>query len=169
MTPACMEYVQSALARFPAAGLVLEIGSLNVNGSVRELFADRGKFYWYAGIDRQNGPGVDYVGEIGDLVPKFASLLDVGWGDFGVVVSTEAFEHDATFWNTIQMAHRALRKDGLFIVTTRNIGFPRHDYPSDLYRFTADGLRAVLEWAGFTVLEAVDDLVGQGTFSVAKK
>lgn len=169
MTPACMEYVRSVLERFPVKGPVLELGSYNVNGSVRELFADMSRFPNYIGMDMRPGPGVDFVCETSNPIqcwPGTALAMEY-W--FGVVVTTEMLEHDRCFWETIGKAKDKLVSGGHIIITTRNIGFPRHDYPSDYYRFTADGLRAVLNWAGFTVLEAIDDPDDQGTFSVALK
>ena len=40
---------------------VLEIGSLDINGSVRPLFEDA---EYYLGIDMQEGPGVDLVAKM---------------------------------------------------------------------------------------------------------
>jgi len=161
MTPACMNYIQSALERFPCSGPVLEVGSYNVNGSVRELFADRERFPTYLGIDIRPGPGVDMVDS--------AATLRRGPRSFGIIVSTEMLEHDPCFWVSVQAMHTLLSQNGYCLLTTRNIGFKRHDYPSDYFRFTADGLGMAMRWAGFHILEAVDDLEDQGTFAVGQK
>jgi SAM-dependent methyltransferase len=60
---------------------VLEIGSRNVNGSVREYFGDAD----YLGIDRRQGAGVDLV------------LDAVNWQTdlrFDAIVCCEVFEHE---------------------------------------------------------------------------
>jgi len=88
---------------------------------------------------------------------------------FDCVVTTEMLEHDARFWISILQFNRVLRAGGFLLVTTRNVGFWRHDYPSDFWRFTADGLRELFKWGGFVVLEALDDEADQGTYAVGRK
>jgi hypothetical protein len=78
-------------------------------------------------------------------------------------------EHDARVWVSVQEFFRVLKPGGYLIVTTRNIGFPFHEYPHDYWRFTADGLRVLLEWAKFTVLDAKDDWQDHGSFATGKK
>lgn len=172
MTPACMEYVRSAIERFPLSGPVLEIGSYNVNGSVRELFSAKTRFQDYVGMDMRAGAGVDYVcsTEYPEIEWAHPNVQRCGaFSKFSVIVSTEMLEHDRYFWKTLDSCSKVLSEGGHIVITTRNICFPRHDYPSDYYRFTSDGLRAVLEWAGFTVLEAIDDPADQGTFATGQK
>ncbi len=75
---------------------VLEIGSLNINGTVRDFFTtDR-----YLGVDVGPGEGVDLVANGEDL--QYAD----GW--FDVAVSAECFEHNPewlrTFTNMTRMA-----------------------------------------------------------------
>jgi SAM-dependent methyltransferase len=82
---------------------VLEVGSMNVNGSVRDLFDGE-----YIGIDREPGPGVDYVFD--------AAHFD-GAQTFDVVVSTEALEHAPDPTAIIGCAWRALGPGGTLILT----------------------------------------------------
>lgn len=83
---------------------VLEIGSYNVNGSVRPLFwsADT-----YVGIDLRPGPGVDVVGRAADLDRT----------GFDTVVCCETLEHDPEPVVTIAAAWRALKPGGWLILT----------------------------------------------------
>ena len=61
---------------------VLEIGSLDINGSVRPMFKPfQGN---YVGIDMQEGPGVDIVAD----AAKF-----INFEAYDVVVCAEVFEH----------------------------------------------------------------------------
>lgn len=65
---------------------VLEIGSLNINGSVRQYFEN----CEYIGIDAKDGKDVDWWGIAHEYNEK-------PFGYFDVVISTETLEHDP-FW-----------------------------------------------------------------------
>lgn len=149
MNYAVMDYVSSVLSRCDnIQGETLELGSYDVNGSVRSLFADRERFPGYLGIDIRDGPGVD--------LRMVAS--DMHWRNrFNVIVSTEMLEHDSRFWRTAIKIYFALKPMGHLILTTRNVGYERHDYPSDYWRFTADGLKELFQSVGLRTIEAIDD------------
>ena len=158
MTSEVMEFVRDCLADYPIKGKVLELGSMDVNGSVRDLFADRERFPTYVGVDMQKGKGVDVVAMANDLPQGDRSV--------SVVVTTEMLEHDPRPWETIMETSRVLAAGGWFIVTTRNFMFPRHDYPSDLWRFSPEGLEELFSFGGFVTTKTV---VGhdRGTFGLA--
>ena len=112
---------------------VLEIGSMNINGTPRHHFTDCN----YLGVDWRNGPDVDLISFGHDVQ-----------GDFDVVISTETLEHDAYWQDTLDAMHsRLLRNPGLLIVTTAafsrdkhrlETGYKRHYrnmQPDDLWRF----------------------------------
>jgi SAM-dependent methyltransferase len=122
---------------------VLEIGSLDLNGSVRLLFAGD-----YTGIDRKEGDGVDLVMD--------GHALDFLDHQFDVVVSTSALEHDPEFWRTLAEVRRVLRPGGYFILTTVSWGFFEHDKP-DYYRFMPDVYPLLMELAGCDVVEWRED------------
>jgi len=96
---------------------VLEIGSLDINGGVRPLFAELVAGGAYIGIDAQPGPGVDVVAD-GSV---YKSNLP-----FSVVVTTEVFEHTALWPKIIRNAHKLLVPGGLFIATMAGEGRHRH-------------------------------------------
>jgi SAM-dependent methyltransferase len=101
------------IARQVAHLAVLEIGSLNVNGGIRDLFPG-----WdYLGIDLQDGPGVDVVAD--------GSTFDTP-KRFDVVVSCEAFEHTANWKQVCGNAVRLLRPGGIFMGTAAGPGRPAH-------------------------------------------
>lgn len=162
MTTGCEVWVADLLARKRAIkGDVLEVGSLDVNGSIRRLFADRHRFPSYLGIDMRGGPGVD-LEATGDNLP-------FDDGRFAIVVALEMLEHDRRFWLTLAECHRVLRPGGHLIVTTRAFGFPRHEHPHDYWRFTTEGLVAALEWAGFELADAIEDHDDLGIFGFARR
>lgn len=101
-------FVRRALeGRDLAGAAVLELGSYNVNGSVRPLFVERG-IASYHGIDRREGPGVDEMADAAEYGAR---------NKFDVVVTTEMLEHAPDPQACIQMAKRALKPGGLLIVT----------------------------------------------------
>jgi len=121
-------------ARGPFAR-VLELGSRNINGTIRDAFpATR----TYIGLDMIAGPGVDVVATTHDL-----ETVD-GLGRFDAVVATSFFEHDRRFWVTLVGVRQALKPGGWFFVTVPDQVFPVHEYPGDYYRFTEQAIREVL-------------------------
>lgn len=134
----------------------LEVGSRNVNGSCRGLFCGP-----YVGVDLCAGPGVDVTAD--------AHALPVPPGSVEVVICTEMLEHDKAPWMTIREIARALVWGGHAIITARGIGFPKHNYPADYWRFTADGMRILLEQGGLAAVEVIDDPGASGVFALARK
>jgi SAM-dependent methyltransferase len=113
----------------------LEVGSLDVNGSVRRHFAGD-----YVGVDMRDGPGVDIVGT--------ADALPFPDGAFDVVVSTEMLEHDPSPWLSLAEMRRVLRPGGHLLLTTRGNGFGEHHEPDDFWRFMPGSMPRLLELAG---------------------
>lgn len=136
-TPACIEFTKLEFARTNLANVsVLEVGSFDVNGSVRGA-AEQYAPQRYVGVDIANGPGVDVVCAAGDLVEMF------GEESFDVVVSTEMLEHVPDWKSAIMQMKRVLRPGGSLILTTRSPGFHLHGYPADFWRFSAQDMRVI--------------------------
>jgi len=94
-------------------GPLLEIGSLDVNGSLRDLIDVDD----WTGIDLEAGPGVDVV----------ASGHDFGDDEaYATVVSSECLEHDPGWDLTLRNALRVLRPGGLLLLTCATTG--RHEH-----------------------------------------
>ncbi len=93
---------------------VLEIGSWDTNGSVRNSF----KECKYIGVDIASGPGVDIVGQGQDL--KFDNAF------FDTVISCECFEHNPYWKETFNNMVRMLKPGGLCIVTCATLGRKEH-------------------------------------------
>lgn len=91
---------------------VLEIGSLDINGSVRGIFNSTR----YIGVDLDEGPSVDVICQGQELTYEDKS--------FDVAVSAECFEHNPywleTFLNMCRMASKFV------IFTCASDGRPEH-------------------------------------------
>jgi SAM-dependent methyltransferase len=84
---------------------VLEVGSLDINGSVRKHFT----LCRYTGIDLSKGKGVDLVHDISQ------PLLNKG--QFDVVISTEMLEHARHWKDCLVNMYNLVLTGGLFILT----------------------------------------------------
>lgn len=114
-----LEYVRTVLQQAGPKcllGRVVEWGSLNINGSVRELFPDAQE---YVGVDVAEGPGVDWVGWAHDFPLETA-------GEFDVSVSTEMLEHDPFWEKSLDCMVKALRPGGLLVGTCAGPGRGEH-------------------------------------------
>lgn len=129
----------------------LEVGSLDVNGSVRSFFTGP-----YVGVDMRPGPGVDRVAT--------ADALPFNDGEFQVVVSTEMLEHDPAPWLSLAEMGRVLRRGGHLLLTTRGNGFGEHNEPSDYWRFMPEARGRMLELASCSPVEMALDPEVPGVF-----
>lgn len=152
-----MDFVSGLKQRFPEyfrRGRVLEVGSLDINGSVRQFFEDCD----YTGVDLGEGKGVDLVAKGENL-----AYLD---DSFDVVASCECFEHNpewaATLRNMIRMC------SGLVFFSCATTGRPEHgtrrsnpqDAPfcGDYYRnLTEDDVRQEVDLSAFKVYEFISN------------
>ncbi len=116
------QFCQRIQTRFPNAfrgGRVLDVGSLDINGNNRALF-DASE---YVGIDVAAGANVDVI--------CLAHEYPVDGPDFDTIISTEAFEHDRHFAQTLPAIVRLLRRDGLLLFTCATTGRARHGTPRE--------------------------------------
>jgi hypothetical protein len=144
MTPEILEWAKGVRQRFPfKSGRVLEVGSYNVNGTIRDVFPDATE---YIGIDQREGPCVDLVAHGREVEIRF------GAASFDTVVCCETLEHDPAFWLTVNAMRNALVRGGYMMVTTPSINFPIHRFPLDCYRFAEDAYREFI----FHDLEILD-------------
>lgn len=144
-------------------GRVLEVGSLNVNGTVRDVFQPMASEY--IGIDMTEGKGVDIVMNAHDLLDKF------GPESFDIVICSETLEHDNKPWVTVPQLHALLKPAGILIVTTPTTGFPEHRYPCDYFRYMEDAYREFI-FENITILNislVKDDAGYPGICCVGRK
>ena len=112
-----LAYIKSLKDKFPEFfkdKKVLEVGSLDVNGSIRPFFENCG----YLGVDVGPGKAVDLVcrGEDIDYPDNF----------FDTVLSCECFEHNPNYKETLLNMIRMLKPEGLLVFTCATTGRKEH-------------------------------------------
>ncbi len=108
------EKVREQYPEFFSNQRVLEVGSLNINGTVRDFFSN----CVYTGVDVADGPSVDIVAQGQDLTFPDNS--------FDVAVSAECFEHNPYWRETFVNMVRMTRPGGLVVFTCAAEGRPEH-------------------------------------------
>jgi predicted SAM-dependent methyltransferase len=103
-------------------GDVLEVGSLNVNGSVRDLVPNA------IGCDMRKGPNVDVVCDAERLIEKF------GANKFDAVMTFDAFEHMEDWRWCVTAMWGVLKTNGWLVMTMASPAKGRHAYPDDYWR-----------------------------------
>ncbi len=125
---------------------ILDVGSRDVNGSVRPALLVKGAAE-YVGVDLQAGPGVDVVCDAARIVERF------GAESFDLVVSTCALEHMEDILGAVSNIKRICRPEGLILLAVPFV-WPRHDYPGDYWRFSMRQLCAL--FADCTILQVAE-------------
>lgn len=92
---------------------VLDIGSLDINGNNRYLFDN----YNYTGVDIGEGKNVDVVSKGHEFKPGL---------QYDIVISTECFEHDKYWKETIRNCIDLLKPGGLFLFSCATTGRQEH-------------------------------------------
>ena len=95
---------------------VLDCGSLDVNGCLREFFT--GKRTTYIGVDIVKGPNVNLICKVHEL--KIPTPL------FDTVVSAEMLEHDEFWRESLAQMYKVLKPGGLMAI--RCAGPTRHEH-----------------------------------------
>lgn len=124
---------------------VLDIGALDINGNNKVLFEES----HYLGLDVALGRNVDIVSKGHEL-----GLPDE---TFDTIISTECFEHDQYYPETIKNIYRMLKPGGLFLFTCATTGRPEHGTrrttPED-----APLLQGFTEWSDYYKNLTEDDI-----------
>lgn len=108
-----VERVKKKHPRFFVLKRVLDVGSLDINGSTRKHF----RKCEYTGIDVGEGPGVDRVIEVHKLR---------GEAKYDVVISTSMLEHDRHWERSLAAMYRLLVPRGLLLLTCAGPDFHEH-------------------------------------------
>jgi SAM-dependent methyltransferase len=115
--PEQLEFIGMLKLAFPGffcSGRALEVGSLDINGSIRGFFEGG----VYIGLDVDLGPGVDVVCQ--------GQEYDAPDGSFDTVISCEAMEHNPYWKETIANMIRVCRPGGLVVMTCATTGRAEH-------------------------------------------
>lgn len=144
--------------RFPR---VLEIGSLDINGSQAAYsylghgprWVDQIGCEEYIGLDLIEGAGVSLVANAHDI--------PLEEGSFDLVLSMNMLEHDSDPQATISEAYRVLRKGGTMLLTTVNQEWGEHAFlgGGDTETYNRITLAQFAEWiaaAGFKGSEVIE-------------
>lgn len=126
-------------------GRGLDIGGRDVNGHCRDLFPAIG---WTV-LDIDPGPGVDIVADASTWTPD---------REYDLVLSTEVFEHTASWPEICATAYRACAPGGLLVLTMAGPGRGAHSAvdggplrAGEYYgNVSPDELRTVLTAIGWT-------------------
>jgi SAM-dependent methyltransferase len=119
------EGLKVAMPQFFYGVKVLEMGSLNVNGTLRDLFVEPE----YTGVDVIAGKDVDIVGTFHEI--------DFADKQFDVVCSVNSLEHDIYFNKTLPKMYALLTPGGLLFI-------------SAAYKWVEHGTRKHTPWASGT-------------------
>jgi SAM-dependent methyltransferase len=134
----CQSFFDAYTASFSAKQhvKVIEIGSQNVNGTLRDTCPTS---FEYIGVDFQQAKGVDIVLNDPYVLPFEDNSVDI-------VLSSSCFEHSEMFWLVFLEIMRVLKPDGIFYLNAPSAG-SFHRYPVDCWRFYPDSGKALVQWA----------------------
>lgn len=136
MDSATKRFMQSHADKF--TGTVLDVGSLDVNGSLRDVINVT------VGIDMRSGRGVDVVCPVEDILTEFEQQFDA-------CVSAGTLEHVEDWKAFVNNTWDIVRDGGWLVMTMASMGKGRHNYPNDYWRFTLDQIKQLYptaEWVG---------------------
>ena len=139
---------------------VIEVGSYNVNGSLRNIIEEMSPAE-YIGVDITEGPGVDIICNADDLVKKF------GENSFDIVISTEMMEHIRNWREVISNLKKLCKPNGIILITTRSYGFEYHGWPYDFWRYEVEDMKEIFSDCNIQSLEP--DNLHSGVFIKAIK
>jgi hypothetical protein len=119
---------------------VLDVGSRLSSVGLQKTYRDLFEEGEYLGIDIMDGTNVDKVVSGNWRLGRY----------FGLVISGQCLEHVAAPWVWIQNIRRIC--SGICIIIAP-ADWPIHKHPIDCWRILPDGMRALLRYGGFKVLE----------------
>ena len=120
----------------PSRRFILEIGSLDVNGSLRDMCPPH---CTYIGLDVDHGKGVDIKIDPLKPIPIRSEFSDL-------TISSSQMEHDPKFWSTFLELCRVTKPGGFIYLNVPSNGV-FHSYPIDAWRFYPDAGKALASFA----------------------
>lgn len=152
-----MAYVSEQVRADLPIHSILEVGSQDINGTVRPLLTERFPEARYVGTDFAGGKGVDVVCNAVDLANYFAPA--------DLVISTEMMEH-VEDWRGVTTALKAVTQKYL-LITTRSVPYGYHGYPHDYWRYSLEDMQNI--FADFLIRDLTTDPQVPGVFMFAEK
>jgi SAM-dependent methyltransferase len=126
-------------------GLVLDAGS--GRGSWRRTILATASAYESIDLAPRGGHRPTWVGDI-------CAMPQVPGERYDTVVCHQVLEHVSRPWDAAREFHRILKPGGRLIVSAPHLS-RRHELPHDYFRYTQDGLRVLLQQAGFVDVAVV--------------
>lgn len=143
-----LDWGQKSITRHDIEGKhVLEIGSYNVNGSLRSIIEPLEPAE-YIGTDMRKGPGVDIVCCAEEVVERF------GKNSFDLVITTSTFEHVRHWKAALSNMKHVCKPNGLILFTAPS-DWPYHAYPNDYWRYNRQDIEHI--FADFEILALESD------------
>ena len=159
---ACIDFGVRNLAIEEVKGKkIIEIGSYDVNGSLRPIIEAWGNPDEYVGVDIIDGPGVDLICPAEKIIEKF------GKESFDIVISTEMIERVRDWRKVISNIKNICKPNGLILLTTRSYGFGYHDFPYDFWRYEIEDMESI--FSDCIILNVQNDKSDPGVFIKVQK
>jgi len=114
--PSQKDFFNNVKAKYPSnftSVSVLDCGSLDINGSLKDLFSNS----TYTGVDIVAGKNVDVVSKISDLSFNM---------QFDTLVSGEMLEHDETWRESLLTMYNLVKHGGLIAISCAGKDRPEH-------------------------------------------
>jgi ubiquinone/menaquinone biosynthesis C-methylase UbiE len=150
-------FVKTILYMYFVDKIVLDVGSGDINGNNRFLFEN----CHYSGNDVCDAPNVTIVSKTKDL--PFPD------NTFDTIISTECFEHDPEYAESLKKIYKMLKPNGLFVFTCASTNRPEHGTkrtsPCDSYGTISNIDDMVDYYKNLTELDLNDVLNLQELFS----
>lgn len=141
MNAAVLSWVKHQLSTAEVTGkIVLEVGSYNINGTVRDVVMPLNP-QEYTGVDIRPGPCVDEVCDICNLTNRF------GAGAFDLVICCSTLSH-VQHWEVAISNIKGVCKPGGIILIVATGRWPYRDYPQsteyrDWWRYSCTDMRHI--------------------------
>lgn len=120
---------------------VLEVGPGRLPSVIQQIVADTSIRWETAGIDTTYP--VTYVGS------EYSFPVDSDVAD--IVIATNVMEHVRKPWVWIKELTR-ICKPGGYVITINPVSWPYHEYPIDCWRAYPEGMMALYEEGGLTII-----------------
>ena len=142
-----MQYIKEKYLNPNLELKILDIGSFDKTGDYNYGRILNEKKWTYQGLDLKPGNNVDII------VENAYDWSEIEENSYDVVVSGQALEHMEFFWLTMEQINKVLKPGGLCCIIVPSKG-PVHRNPYDCYRFNEDGVRSLVKYVKFDILES---------------